>query len=185
VSQVPHFSSAILLASSARPPVVNPASAPNQVVGVFAREWQEPMVDVLRLLGSKRVMSVHADGLDELSIGGSSRVVELIDDEIHSYTLSPSDVGLTQHALDSLKADSIESSLQLIFSALDESNIAARDIVALNAGASIYVSGLAKDISQGVELALNAIASGQALQKWEALATLTTSLNTSGTKAEA
>jgi anthranilate phosphoribosyltransferase len=165
-------------------PLSNPASAPNQVVGVFAEEWQEPMVDVLRLLGSRRVMSVHADGLDELSIGGSSRVVELIDGQVHSYTLSPSDVGLTEHALDSLKANSIESSLKLILAALDESNIAARDIVALNAGASIYVSGLAKDISQGVTMALDAIASGQALQKWEALAALTTSLNTSGSKAE-
>ncbi len=157
-------------------PLSNPASAPNQVVGVFAEEWQQPMVDVLRLLGSNRVLSVHANGLDELSVGGSSRVVELIDGEVRTYTLKPHDVGLKQHALDSLRADSIESSLQLIFAALNESNIAARDIVALNAGASIYVSGLAKDISQGVDLALEAISNRQALHKWEALAALTTSM---------
>lgn len=163
-------------------PLSNPASAPNQVVGVFAEQWQKPMVDVLQLLGSKRVLSVHADGLDELSIGGPSLVVELIDGNKRSYTLKPSDVGLKEHTLGPLKADSIESSLALIYAALSETNIAARDIVALNAGASIYVAGLTTNIRQGVELALEVIANKKAMHKWQALARLTTTMANSNTE---
>ena len=157
-------------------PLTNPASAPNQVMGVFAREWQEPMVDVLNLLGSNRVMSVHAEGLDELSVGGPSHIVELIDGVKRTYTLVPSDVGLTIHELEPLRAKSIEASLTLINAALDGTNAAARDIVAFNAGASIYIAGLAADLEQGVRIALQTITNGLAREKWADLARLTASL---------
>ncbi|MBV1905945.1 MAG: anthranilate phosphoribosyltransferase [Pseudomonadales bacterium] len=157
-------------------PLSNPAATPNQVIGVFAPEWQNPMVDALKLLGSRRIMSVHSQGLDELSIGGPSLIVELIDNTKHSYSIHPSDVGLKQNDLNGLKADSVQASLALILASLDESNLPARDIVALNAGASIYIAGLSTDLKQGVDMAMEAIASGKALQKWQALAELTTSM---------
>lgn len=154
-------------------PLTNPAGARRQVLGVFAPSWQRPLAEVAQALGSERVLVVHSDGLDELSIQGPSVVVELNDGSIDSYEVSPRDFGLRERTMDGLRAQTPEQSLGLIRSALNESNEAAADIVALNAGAAIYASGVATTLANGVVLAQDLIASGQATEKLKEFVDLT------------
>ena len=154
-------------------PLTNPAGAKRQVLGVFAPGWQRPLAEVAQALGSERVLVVHSDGLDELSIQGPSVVVELNDGNIDSYEVSPTDFGLRERTMDDLRAATPEQSLGLIRSALNESNEAASDIVALNAGAAIYASGVATTLANGVALAQDLIASGQASEKLKEFVDLT------------
>ncbi|MCZ6579830.1 MAG: anthranilate phosphoribosyltransferase [Gammaproteobacteria bacterium] len=144
-------------------PLTNPAEAPNQVIGVFADELVEPIAQVLKQLGSHHVMVVHAeDGMDEISISSKTRVAELKHGEISSYTISPVDFGIEMAALDELKVDGVEQSLAMIQSVLANTPGPALDIVCLNAGAAIYVSGVADSLEAGVEKARTAIGDGKA-----------------------
>ncbi|MDE0038187.1 MAG: anthranilate phosphoribosyltransferase [Gammaproteobacteria bacterium] len=154
-------------------PLTNPAGAKRQVLGVFAPVWQRPLAEVAQALGSDRVLVVHSDGLDELSIQGPSVVVELNEGSIDTYEVSPTDFGLREKTMDDLRAATPEQSLGLIRSALNESNEAASDIVALNAGAAIYASGVATTLANGVVLAQDLIASGQASEKLKEFVDLT------------
>lgn len=154
-------------------PLTNPAGARRQVLGVFAPDWQRPLAEVAQALGSERVLVVHSAGLDELSIQGPSVVVELNDGGIDTYEVSPTDFGLRERTMDGLRAQTPEQSLGLIRSALNESNESASDIVALNAGAAIYASGVATTLANGVALAQDLIASGQATEKLKEFVDLT------------
>lgn len=151
-------------------PLTNPAGAPNQVIGVFSKDWIEPLARVLKQLGSRHVMIVHADdGMDEISIGSETQVAELKDGDITTYSIKPEDFGFQRADLATIKAADSKESLNLIRSVLDNQPGPARDIVCLNAGAAIYVSGLADSLAAGIEKAKLAIASGDARQKLEAL----------------
>ncbi|PIE01492.1 MAG: anthranilate phosphoribosyltransferase [Thiothrix nivea] len=155
-------------------PLTNPASAPNQVLGVFSRDWVKPLAEVLQQLGSRHVMVVHAeDGLDEISIAAPTSVAEYKDGEILEYTIRPEDFGLPTTSLDSLRVESAEQSLELIKSVLNNEPGAARDIVLLNAGAAIYVAGLTGSHQQGIERAAAVLADGSALQRLQQLAAIT------------
>ena len=144
-------------------PLTNPAGAPNQIIGVFDGELVEPMARVLQQLGSRHVMVVHADdGMDEISISAPTRVAELKDGEVSNYSVTPGDFGMQATAVDALKVDSAEESLAMIRTVLADQAGPARDIVCLNAGAAIYVSGRADTLVAGVDAARAAIASGQA-----------------------
>lgn len=154
-------------------PLTNPASAPNQVIGVFDGRWLETLARVLQQLGSRHVMLVHANGLDELSIAGPSQVVELKAGKISRQTISPPDYGIDFAPLDGLYADSPAASLTLVKQALNEPDSAAAQIVALNAGAAIYVSGVATTFANGVTMAQDAIASGLANERFGELVRLT------------
>jgi len=144
-------------------PLTNPAGAPNQLIGVFDDELVETMAKVLQQLGSRHVMVVHAeDGMDEISISAPTHVAELSNGEISSYTIAPSDFGMETASLDELKVDSAEQSLAMIQAVLANQAGAARDIVCLNAGAAIYVSGCAESLAAGIEAARDAISSGKA-----------------------
>jgi anthranilate phosphoribosyltransferase len=144
-------------------PLTNPAGAPNQVIGVFDGDLIEPMASVLKQLGSNHVMVMHAeDGMDEISISAPTRVAELCDGEITSYTISPADFGMDFASLDEIRVDSAEQSLAMIRGVLADNPGPARDIVCLNAGAAIYVSGCADSLAAGVEAARAAISSGKA-----------------------
>lgn len=144
-------------------PLTNPASAPNQVIGVFDPELVETMAQVLKQLGSRHVMVVHADdGMDEISISTTTRVAELKDGVVTTYTISPGDFGMQIADIESIKVDSVEQSLQMIQSVFAAQPGPARDIVCLNAGAAIYVSGIAESHKQGVEMAARVIDSGAA-----------------------
>ena len=146
-------------------PLTNPAGAKRQLLGVFAPQWQRPLAEVAGALGSERVLVVHSEGLDELSIEGPTTVVELDGDRIDAYEVSPSDFGLRERGMDDLRADTPAESLKLIRAALNGTHEAARDIVALNAGAAVHAAGVATSLANGVVLAQDVIASGQAAEK--------------------
>jgi anthranilate phosphoribosyltransferase len=147
-------------------PLTNPAGTPNQLLGVYSREWVRPLADVLNKLGSHHVMVVHAeDGLDEISIAAPTFVAELKDGKITEYTIKPEDFGLSTQSLDSVRVKDAMESLVMLQSVLDNKEGTARDIVALNAGAAIYVAGLADSHQAGVAKALDVIASGKASEK--------------------
>jgi len=151
-------------------PLTNPAGAPNQVIGVFSKDWLEPLAEVLKQLGSHHVMVVHADdGMDEISIASATSVAELKDGEIKTYTIEPEDFAMNKADLSEIKAVDSADSLQIIKSVFDNNEGAAKDIVSLNAGAAIYVSGLAETLAQGVDMAKSAIADGKAKNKFESL----------------
>lgn len=157
-------------------PLTNPASAPNQVLGVYSKHWVEPLAEVLKRLGSEHVMVVHAeDGMDEISISGSTFVAELKNGEVNSYTISPEQFGLSCAPLDTIKAEDANDSLRIIKSVFDNAACPAKDIVCFNAGAAIYVAGLANTLRDGIDKAAAVIASGDAAQKLNQLVVKTTS----------
>jgi len=156
-------------------PMTNPAGVTRQLLGVFSRELCRPMAEVLRRLGSEHILVVHAmDGLDEISLASATHVVELKDGEISEYDITPEDLGIRSQSLVGLTVDSAAESLALIRAAFgrdhDERAAKARDMIALNAGAAIYVSGLADTSKEGVEMALDAMGSGLAAGKMSELA---------------
>jgi len=157
-------------------PLTNPAGAPNQVLGVFSQALTEPLALVLQQLGSRHVMVVASkDGLDEISIAAPTQVSELKDGNVTTWTLDPSSYGISG-SLDALKVDSAEASLALIQSAFAGEQGPAADMIALNAGAAIYVSGVAASIDAGIAAAREVLANGAAAEKLAGLAALTQEL---------
>ena len=147
-------------------PLTNPAGAKQQVMGVFHPDLVGIQARVLQQLGSRRVMIVHGlEGLDELSISGPTAVGELKDGAVREYMVAPADVGLNIHNNAAIRVESVEQSRDMLLGALENRPGAARDIVALNAGASIYVAGLAATLADGVKRALAVIENGAARQK--------------------
>jgi len=158
-------------------PLTNPAGAPNQVIGVFGKQWVAPLAQVLKNLGSSHVLVVHADdGMDEISIGAPTFVAELKNGRLSSYMINPEQFGISRQDIASLNADSAQHSLEIINGVFQGSAGPARDIVALNAGAAIYVAGLASTIAAGVVKAQEAIATGAAMKKMLALVELSNKL---------
>ncbi len=158
-------------------PLTNPAGAPNQVLGVFARQWVRPLAEALQKLGSRHVLVVHAeDGLDEISISAPTHVAELRDGSIREYTVVPEDLGLALAPLDSIRVDSVDASAAMIRAVFAGENGAARDIVLLNAGAALYVGGYAGSHAEGVLGAARAIDSGAAADRLRQLVELTQEL---------
>jgi len=153
-------------------PLTNPAQAPNQVLGVFDKQWLVPMAEVLKELGSQHVLIVHADdGLDELSIGSASSIAELKDGEITTYTIQPEDFGLQRCDIATLAVENAAQSLAIINDIFAGKQSGARDIVVLNAGAAIYAAGLADTLEIGIQLAQTHIDNGNAQTKLDALIT--------------
>jgi anthranilate phosphoribosyltransferase len=147
-------------------PLTNPAGAPNQVLGVFDGSLIEPLAQVLKRLGSRHVLVVHAaDGLDEISIAAETHIAELKDGEVKRYSITPEQFGFSRGSLDTMKVDDAAGSLAMIRSVLDNQSGPARDIVALNAGAAIYVSGISSSLADGVKRALSVLADGSAKAK--------------------
>ena len=149
-------------------PMTNPAGATRQVIGVFDDAWQRTMAEVLDLLGTEHAMIVHSEGLDEIRLDAPTRVVELKAGKIEEYTISPEDYGISRAdaaTTQSLCADSTASSLTLVKRSLTEPDSAAADIVSLNAGAAIYVAGIATNMANGVTMAQDAIAAGLANER--------------------
>jgi anthranilate phosphoribosyltransferase (EC 2.4.2.18) len=120
----------------------------------------------LKALGSKHVMVVHSkDGLDEISIADDTYVAELKDGAVTTYTINPTEFGFPLGDLNDIKADDADSSLKLIQQALDGKDGTAKNIIALNSGAAIYVSGMAKSLQAGINTALEILNGGAAHQK--------------------
>ena len=151
-------------------PLSNPAGAKFQVVGVFAQKWVEPFAHVLKNLGSERVWVVHgSDGLDELTTTAISHVAELKNGVVTTFDISPEDVGLARADPAALKGGDPQENMEALVRLLDGEEGAYRDIVALNAAASLVVAGKATTLSEGVQMAGHAISTGAAKRALEAL----------------
>lgn len=147
-------------------PLTNPAGAPTQVMGVFHADLVGIQIRALQRLGSRHALTVFGmEGLDEISICGPTMVGELKGGEVSEYTVEPKRFGLPLYHASALTVGSVEESREMVLTALENKPGAARDIVALNAGAAIYVAGKASSIEEGVEKALAAMASGSARAK--------------------
>lgn len=154
-------------------PLTNPAGAPNQLLGVFAQQWVEPLAHVLAQLGSRHVMVVHSqDGMDEISIAAPTHVAEVKQGKVTRYVITPEQFHIPRGSIAHIKVQSAQESLDKMRGVVDNKPGPERDIVALNAGAAIYCAGLAPDIGAGVKRALEVIASGAARAKLDALVTL-------------
>ena len=151
-------------------PLTNPARATRQVIGVFDTQWQLKLAQVLQLLGSDHAMVVHSQGLDEIRLDAPTHVVELKDGKILQYDITPEELGIQRaDNVNDLCADSTEASLALINQSLKAPDSKAADIVSLNAGAAIYVAGVATNLKNGVVMAQDAIASGLANERLQGL----------------
>jgi anthranilate phosphoribosyltransferase len=158
-------------------PMTNPAGAPNQVLGVFSHELTRKLAEALKTLGSRHVLVVHAaDGMDEISLGAETHVAELNGGSIREYAVNPEQFGMTRLPSTGLAVSGPEEAKSMLLAALENRHPAARDIVALNAGAALHVSGIAAGLGDGVKRALDALRSGQALAKLNDLIGLTQSL---------
>ncbi|MDO9468707.1 MAG: anthranilate phosphoribosyltransferase [Thiobacillus sp.] len=141
-------------------PMTNPAGAPNQVLGVFSRELTGTLARVLQTLGSRHVLVVHAEeGLDEISLASLTYVAELKDGHVSEYELEPGVFGLPQVAASALVVNGTDEAVEMLLAALENRNAGAAAMVALNAGAAVYVSGCATSLADGVAQAQRAIAS--------------------------
>lgn len=151
-------------------PLTNPAGARRQVIGVYSAALTETLVGVLATLGAERAYVVHgADGLDEMTLTGPTKVSELKDGAVSTYRVSPGEVGLGQARADALKGGDADSNAAITLSVLKGAEGPARDIVLLNAAAAIVAGGKATDLREGVQVAAEAIDSGRAMAKLEAL----------------
>lgn len=149
-------------------PLTNPAGAKRQLIGVFSADLTEPLANVLKGLGSLHCMIVHGeDGLDEITVTGKTKVSELKNGEVVTYTISPEDFGLSIANPEALLGAGPEENARIARQILAGELGAKRDIVTLNAGATIYVSGLVETLEEGIKKAQQIIDSGEALQKLE------------------
>lgn len=161
-------------------PLTNPAGARHQLVGVFSPEWVRPLAEVFGKMGSLHTVVVSSDdGLDEISIAADTRVAEYQDDEISEFVISPEQFGISRRGLDELVVENAEQSLALMRSALQGEPGPAFDMVALNAGATIYAADLTDSLEEGVNRAREILQSGTALEKLDRLADFTSRLEAS------
>jgi anthranilate phosphoribosyltransferase len=154
-------------------PLTNPAAANAQVIGVYSAALTELLARVLAELGTVRAFVVHgADGLDEISNTGESRLSEVREGTVRTFTLRPEDFGLPRAAIADLKGGDREQNAQIIRALLDGEPGPKRDIVLMNASAALVAGGRARDLKEGVELASRSIDSGAARARLEALVAL-------------
>jgi len=161
-------------------PMTNPAGVKRLLIGVYDQALCRPVAEVLGRLGARHAMVVHsADGLDEISSAAPTFVAEVKDGELREFEFRPEEIGLVRTGLDGLEVTTVADSLELIQAALSGTGgdraQRARQIVALNSGAALYVAGLQDSIRDGVQLSLSLLESGAPWQKMEALAAFTAS----------
>ncbi len=151
-------------------PLTNPAGAKNQLLGVFDAKLVNLLVSVLHRLGSRHVMVVHGfDGLDEITITGKTLIGELKQGERVEYTIQPEDFGMRSVPIETIRVSDLIQAKDMLLAVLENEPGPARDIVSLNAGAAIYISGIASSLSQGIAVAQETLASGAAKAKLQAL----------------
>lgn len=154
-------------------PLTNPAGITRQVIGVYSPALTETLATVLGNLGSEHVFVVHgSDGLDEMTLTGSTRVSELKNGSVSTYDVSPADVGLTQVNTSDLAGGEADENAAMTMAILNGDAGPKRDIVLLNAAAAIVAGGKASDLAEGVQVAAEVIDSGKALEKLEGLKTV-------------
>ncbi len=155
-------------------PLTNPAMARYQIIGLYSGELVTMIAHVLKNLGSERAMVVHGlDGLDEISLCGPTKVAELRGGQVKEYEIRPESLGLKTCRLEDLHGGSADESASIVRAILQGKTGPARDVVLLNSGAALYVSGKAESLAHGMRLAAESIDSGKARQKLEQLAEMT------------
>ena len=155
-------------------PLTNPASAANQLLGVFHPDLVGIQVRVLQRLGARHVMVVYGlDGLDEISISGPTLVGEFVKGEVREYEIHPSQFGLELYDRRAIQVNTVEESKDMLLAVLDNQPGPALNIVLINAGAAIYVAGHAKSLQTGIERARKVIASGAARERLDAFVAAT------------
>ncbi|MDR7379734.1 anthranilate phosphoribosyltransferase [Rhodoferax ferrireducens] len=155
-------------------PLTNPAGAPNILMGVFHQDLVGIQIRALQRLGAEHALVVYGkDGMDEVSLGAATLVGELKNGEIREYEIHPEDFGMTMASHRALRVDTPEQSRAMLMGVLDNDHGAARDIVILNAGASLYAANVADSLPAGLEIARKAIESGAAKAKLQALVAAT------------
>ena len=158
-------------------PLTNPAGANAQVIGVYAAALTEPLARVLAELGTVRAFVVHgADGLDEISNTGESRLSEVREGTVRTFTVQPEDFALPRASIKQLQGGDREQNAQIIRLLLEGEPGPRRDIVLMNAAAALVAGSRARDLKEGVGLAAQAIDSGAARQKLDALVALSRKL---------
>ena len=151
-------------------PLSNPANAKFQVLGVYDKKLVKPIAEVAKQLGIKRALVVHSqEGLDEISCEKDTFVSELDNGQIKEYRINPKDFGLNPCSLDSLKVKNVEESYKIFLEMLENKNIEAVNIICLNAGAAIYVSGIKSSLKESILYAKEIIESGEGLKKFNAI----------------
>jgi anthranilate phosphoribosyltransferase len=150
-------------------PLSNPARVRRQLVGVYDREWTEPLAEVLGRLGADRAWVVHGDGLDEIAISGPTRVAMLMDGKVTVREIGPEDAGLSWSPLSALAGGSADENAAALRRLLDGETGAYRDIVMINSAAALIVGGKVSDLKEGAALAASAIDQGQAKAKLDQL----------------
>jgi anthranilate phosphoribosyltransferase len=150
-------------------PLTNPAGAERQLVGVFDGDYVRPVAEALKDLGAEKALVVHgADGLDEITVTGPTLVAEVSDGSITEYKISPEQFGFSRHDPGGLLGGDAHLNARVLKDVLSgEEAGAARDVILLNAGAAVYVSGRAKTLEEGVRLAGESIESGDATEALE------------------
>ncbi|QQZ60680.1 anthranilate phosphoribosyltransferase [Paenibacillus sonchi] len=159
-------------------PLTNPAGADRQLMGIYDRDKTQTIAHVLKELGSKRAMIVSSlDGLDEISISAPTQVSELKNGVVTTYEITPQELGLSTHPLENVLGGDAAENAAIITGVLQGDVNPYRDIVLANAGACIYVAGLADTLQEGVEQAKAVVDSGAALLKLEQLKAMTKELD--------
>ncbi len=144
-------------------PLSNPASVKRQMVGVFSKQWVEPLAHVLKNLGSERAYVVHgSDGLDEITTSGPTYVAALDNGAVQTFEIVPEELGLTRVKPDSLRGGDAESNANALTQVLQGKSGPFRDVALLNAAAALVVADVATDLKQGLALARKSVDSGEA-----------------------
>jgi len=158
-------------------PLTNPAFARRQVLGVYADSLVDVVARVLVALGAQHALVVHSrDGLDEISISAPTRICEVAYGQVRTFDVMPEDLGIQRQPLEAVRGGDAHMNAAIARAVLGGASGPRADIVAANAGAALYVAGAAPTIRDGVALARQAIASGQAMQKLEQLIAVTREL---------
>ncbi len=150
-------------------PLTNPANAKAQVLGVFDSSLCEPIANVLNILGTKRALVVHGSGMDEITTTGETQIVELNEGKITKYSTTPEKLSVNRALIGDIAGGTPQDNAKDIVEVLKGKKGAKRDIIAVNAGAALFVSGKAENLAAGINLANQAIDSGAALSKLKEL----------------
>jgi anthranilate phosphoribosyltransferase len=144
-------------------PLSNPAGVRRQMIGVFSKQWTEPLAHVLKNLGAESVWVVHgSDGLDEITTSGPTSVTALQSGVIRSFEISPEDIGLAKVKPEALRGGDAQSNAKAVEDVLEGKKTPFRDVALLNAAAALVVAGKAKDLKAGLALAVHSVDSGEA-----------------------
>jgi anthranilate phosphoribosyltransferase len=144
-------------------PLSNPASVKRQMIGVFSRQWIEPMAQVLKLLGSESVWVAHgSDGLDEITTSGPTHIAALENGAVRTFDINPEDIGIARTKPEMLKGGDAQTNAAALTAVLKGNKGPYRDIAIFNAAASLIVAGRAKDLKEGAAIASKSLDSGEA-----------------------